>query len=101
MTTQKTTKRSGTSARKTATKKAATKKKYVIAILMIECDVHHTLSRGAGETGTAQTSGPAGTYDMQTCWVPVMPIDRAAPRARSSEMPRVNGPRSLTVTVTD
>ena len=38
---------------------------------------------------------------MQICCVPVIPMERAAPRARSSVTPRVNGPRSLMVTVTD
>ncbi len=38
---------------------------------------------------------------MHTCCVPVIPIERAAPRARSIVTSRVNGPRSLISTLTD
>jgi len=38
---------------------------------------------------------------MQTHCVRVIPIARAAPNAKSSVTPRVNGPRSLITTVTD
>lgn len=41
------------------------------------------------------------SQSIQTHCVPCMPIARAAPLDRSSVIPRVNGPRSLMVTVTD
>ena len=49
----------------------------------------------------SRTIGRSRGQDIQTHCVPVMPIACAAPRAKSSVTPRVNGPRSLIVTVTD
>lgn len=56
-------------------------------------------ARTATAPGRGQPAPPS--LAMHTAPVPLMPIALAAPRLRSSETPRTNGPRSLTVTVTD
>ena len=54
----------------------------------------------AQAVGSKASQGIDGQF-MQTHFVWCMPIAWAAPLARSIVTPRVNGPRSLIITVTD